>query len=280
MFPDPIFNVDIPFIKDIHWYGVMIAVGVLFCFLTLFYFGKKLGLSTKFVDFVFYNGIVSIALGFFSAAVFQAFYNYLDNPEGGFKLGSGITFIGGLIGGAACFLIIYFIFKKKLDGKLTDILSLVPCCITVAHAFGRLGCLFAGCCHGAYLGEQPVTGGIWMEGTHPEYGYKMWGYFVPTQLYEAIFLFVLFALFVFLLLKFGFRRNLELYLILYGIFRFVIEYFRADDRGQLVGKISPSQFWSILMVVLGAGLWVVMTVWEKKRATTAPTEEISGETEE
>ncbi len=272
MFPDPIFNTDIPFIENIHWYGVMIAVGVLFCFLTLFYYGKKLGISTKFVDFVFYNGIVSIALGFFSAAVFQAFYNYLESPERGFRLGSGITFIGGLIGGAVCFLIIYFILRKKLDGKITDVLSMIPCCITVAHAFGRVGCLFAGCCHGAYLGEQPVAGGLWMEGTLGN-GFKRWGYYVPTQLYEAIFLFLLFGLFTFLLFKFGFRRNLELYLILYGIFRYVIEDFRADDRGQFVGKISPSQFWSILMVVLGVGLWVIMTFWEKKRKATAPTEE-------
>ena len=63
MFPNPIFDVDIPFIKNVHWYGVMIAIGVLFCFLTLFFYGKKLGISTKFVDFVFYNGILSIVLG-------------------------------------------------------------------------------------------------------------------------------------------------------------------------------------------------------------------------
>ena len=105
-------------------------------------------------------------------------------------------------------------------------------------------------------------------------GSEGWGYYVPTQLYEALFLFILFGLFTFLLFKFGFRRNLELYLILYGIFRFVIEFFRADERGQLVGSISPSQFWSILMVVLGVGLWVVMTLWEKKRETVeAPSEE-------
>ena len=269
MFPNPIFDVDIPLIKNMHWYGVFIGIGVVFCFLVLIYYGKKLGISTKFTDFVFYNGMVSIALGFVSAALFQAFYNYLENPEKGFRIGSGITFIGGLIGGAGCFLIIYFILKKKLDGRLTEILSMVPCCITVAHAFGRVGCLFAGCCHGTYLGEQPVAGGIWMLGG------EGWGYYVPTQLYEAAFLFILFGLFTFLLFKFGFRRNLELYLILYRIFRFVIEYFRADDRGQLVGSISPSQFWSILMVVLGVGLWIVMTLWEKKHlnADTTITEE-------
>ena len=274
MFPNPIFDVDVPFIKNIHWYGVMIAVGIAFCFFVLTYYSKKLKIDERFVDFIFYNGFVSIALGFFSAALFQAFYNYLDNPEEGFKIGSGITFIGGLIGGSLCFLAVYFLLRKKLKGRLLDAISMIPCCIAIAHAFGRLGCLFAGCCHGKYLGVQAVTGGIRM------YGNNGWGYYVPTQLYEAIFLFLLFALFTFLLFKFGFRRNLELYFILYGIFRFAIEYFRADDRGQFVGSISPSQFWSILMVVLGASLWVIMTLWEKKYYKTVAGSEKQNDTEE
>jgi prolipoprotein diacylglyceryltransferase len=57
----------------------------------------------------------------------------------------------------------------------------------------------------------------------------------------------------------------------------VIEYFRADERGQLIGPISPSQFWSILMVVLGVALWIVMTLWEKKRKNVVPKTECEAE---
>lgn len=240
MLPDPIF-------LNIHMYGVMIAVGILCAFLTLFYLTKKKGVDVRFTDFIFYNGIASIVVGFGFATLFQSTYNYIKNPYAGFELGSGMTFIGGLIGGVACFLAIYFIFRKKYTARLYEVISLLPCSILIAHAFGRIGCFFAGCCYGketdSFLGVQ------FPDLPHPVH---------PTQLYEAAFLFVLFAVSVYLILKKDFKHNLSLYLIAYGVFRFLIEYVRGDDRGELVGFVSPSQFWSILMVVAGVAIIFVM----------------------
>lgn len=221
MLPDPIF-------LNIHMYGVMIAVGILCAFLTLFYLTKKKGVDVRFTDFIFYNGIASIVVGFGFATLFQSTYNYIKNPSAGFELGSGMTFIGGLIGGVACFLAIYFIFRKKYTTRLYEVISLLPCSILIAHAFGRIGCFFAGCCYGketdSFLGVQ------FPNLPHPVH---------PTQLYEAAFLFVLFAVSVYLILKKDFKHNLSLYLIAYGVFRFLIEYVRGDDRGELVGFVSP-----------------------------------------
>ncbi len=245
---------------NVNLYGIMIAIGLLACFGVLFYYSKRIGNDSRFTDFIFYDGVFSIAFGFFSAALFQAFYNYLDNPELGFRFGSGITFIGGLIGGALSFLIVYFIFRKHTHGKLTDILGIAPCCILIAHAFGRLGCLFAGCCHGEYLGTEPVFGGIYMKP-----GNSAAGYYVPIQLYEALFLFILFGVCSFLLLKKDFKHNLSLYLIFYGIFRFVNEFFRDDKRGQFIGNLSPSQFWSIVMIIAGIGVFFLLEYIYKKR---------------
>ena len=191
--------------------------------------------------------MASIIVGFGVAAVFQGFYNYLDNPEGGFRLDGGITFIGGLIGGIGCFLLIYFLFRKKYTTRLYQVVSVIPCCILVAHAFGRIGCFFAGCCHGK------ATDGIFGV-QFPGFSYAVH----PTQLYEAAFLFVLFAVSVYLILKKDFKHNLSLYLIAYGVFRFLIEYVRGDDRGELVGFVSPSQFWSIFMAVAGVAIIFVM----------------------
>ncbi|MBR6737389.1 MAG: prolipoprotein diacylglyceryl transferase [Clostridia bacterium] len=239
-------------------YGLLIAIGLLCCFGVLFTYNKKKPVDPKFTDEVFYIGVAAIFIGFLSATLFQSFYNYLANPEEGFSFG-GMTFIGGLIGGVASFLIIYFIIRKRLSGRLLSIISMVPCCITIAHAFGRLGCLMAGCCHGEFHGANQQFGDIYMDGTLGE------GYYVPTQLYEAIFLFILFALFSYLWLKKDFKHNMSLYLVLYGIFRFIIEFFRGDDRGTLVGNIvSPSQFWSILMVILGVALYFIFNYFWKK----------------
>ena len=264
MCPEPILGI-------FHWYGIMIAIGIVCCFLLLFYYGKKRKIDSKFIDFVFYNAIAAIALGFFSAALFQATYNYIDNPEGGFDLGGGITFIGGLIGGVATFLILYFIFRKKFEGKLLDILSFAPCCITIAHAFGRVGCFMAGCCYGketdSFLGVQfPSLSG-------PVH---------PTQLYEAVFLFVLCAVIFLLVMKWNFKHGLSVYLIAYGIFRFFIEYLRDDYVGDFIPGIRPSQFWSILMTIAGVGLiFLVEYAWKRrKQAETTTAVEKSLETEE
>lgn len=238
-------------------YGLCIAIGVLCCVLILFKFAKG-RVSDGFIDFLFYNGIASIAIGFFSATLFQSVYNFIDarkiDPTAKFEFG-GMTFIGGLIGGVVTFLTIYFIFRKRLSNRLVDIISLLPCCILIAHGFGRIGCFFAGCCYGVrtdcFLGVQ-----------FPFLDYKVH----PTQLYEAFFLFATCAVCLILYLKKGFKHNLSLYLIAYGIFRFFIEYIRGDDRGTFVAGISPSQFWSIFMVAIGVGVYFLLEYAYKLRA--------------
>lgn len=271
MLPNPILefaigsNVEI----KVHMYGVMIALGLLCTFIVLFTYGKKIGLKESFIDFIYYNAIASIALGFVSAAAFQGLYNYIEDPSKGFNLNGGITFIGGLIGGVATFLLIYFIVRKKLSGRVFDMVSLAPPCILIAHAFGRVGCFFAGCCYGlptdSFLGVQ-----------FPGMTHKVH----PTMLYEAAFLFILFGVCSYLLLKKNFRHNMSLYLVTYGIFRFAIEFVRDDSRGELVAGISPSQFWSILMVGIGVGIYFYMEYLIKKNTPAAeeiPEEEATAE---
>lgn len=238
-------------------YGIMIALGLLACFFVIFKYGEILHYNKDFVDFIFYDGIASIIVGFGFAALFQSVYNYIET--GVFEF-NGITFIGGLIGGAGCFIIIYFIFRNKYNTRLCEVITYLPCGILIAHAFGRIGCLFAGCCHGTYLGTEYVVGGIRMKG---DYG---WGYYIPTQLYESLFLFVMFGVLSYLVLKRKFQHGLSLYLLSYGIFRFLIEFLRADHRGNFVGSISPSQFWSLIMIPLSVGIYFLHNYFLKKRA--------------
>ena len=247
MLPDALF-------LNIHMYGIMISVGILFCFLVLYGYGKKIKIKMDFLDFMFFNGVMSIMAGFGSAALFQAVYDYIEDPSAGFNFDGGITFLGGLIGGAGFFLIIYFIRRRKIEGRLIDALSMVPCCITIAHAFGRVGCFFAGCCYGK---ESECIFAV----KFPDLPNRVH----PTQLYEALFLFALFGVMSYLLLKKKFRYNMSIYLVSYGIFRFLIEFLRGDHRGELVGGISPSQFWSLGMIVLGVVVYFVMREMLKAR---------------
>ena len=230
----------------VYWYGVMIALGIIACFAVLFSYAKVKKVSEKFIDFCFYNALFAIAMGIGGAALFQATYNYIQNPEAGFNLGSGLTFIGGLIFGVGFFLIVYYIVWRKFDDKLIKIMPIVPSCVTIAHAFGRIGCFIAGCCYGI-----PTNSNY---GCYFDTAVKVH----PTQIYEAVFLFILFAVVTILAFKLEFGYNMGIYLIAYGVFRFVNEFFRGDDRGEFVSGVSPSQFWAIVMVLLGVGYILII----------------------
>ena len=256
MLPNPLF-------LNVHMYGIMIAVGILFAFLVLFRYSKKLGLPGKLTDLVYYDGIVSILLGFGFAALFQATYNYIEHPENGFHLGEGITFLGGMIGGTVVYLIIWMIFRKKVPGNLYDIMPVIPCMITVGHAFGRIGCFFAGCCYG-----KPTDNifGVQFPGAY----FEQLGKVHPTQLYEAAFLFVLFGVLTWLLLKKKFQYTMTVYLASYGVFRFFIEFLRYDDRGQLGKLLSPSQTMSLVFLGLAVlAFFLQRNYLKNKPASTA-----------
>ncbi len=262
MHPQPLFTI---FGRDVNLYGICIAVGILACITLLYIFTKKKGVPEEVQDYIFFIGILAIAFGLLASKFYQAVYDWIENDFKNFDFyGAGLTAMGGIIGGAALFIILYFaldnlVFRGKKKGYakkyFNDVLLIAPICITVAHGFGRLGCLSAGCCHGAYLGRNYVFGGIWMSTN------KGTGYFVPTQLYEALFLFALCAVLSVLYFK---RCNIlmSIYLIAYAVWRIFIEFFRDDARGAFVLGLSPSQWQSLVFILLGVGI-LLFYRWKK-----------------
>ena len=248
MHPEALFYI---FGQGVYAYGICVAVGVIACFAFLMFTMKVKKFNELSSDAVILIGILGTGLGFLSGMLFQAIYGLIDT--GKFEFG-GMTFIGGLIGGVIVFLGVWNLYMfvirprtkiKWLNGEmnatLTDALPFIPIGIVIAHAFGRLGCFFGGCCYGKAA----------------EWGLPCAAYssrnVIPTQLFEMAFLFVLAAVMAFLYFKYRFNYNFSVYLIAYGIWRFGIEYLRDDYRGEFIGNVTPSQFWSILMVILGIG---------------------------
>ena len=271
MYPNELFSI---FGIVVDLYSICFLVGIIACFVFTYFAMKKCGYSPTAIDTVLIIGIFSVLIGILSAALFQAFYNLIAGRGFNFE---GMTFIGGLIGGVIFFISVYFLYVYLINPKLKEksffksnmnkgvwyLLRIAPISITIAHGFGRLGCLFAGCCHGHATDEWY---GIWNEIMHTKA--------VPIQLFEAIFLFVLSAVMIVLLFKFKFKYNMSLYLVSYGIWRFVIEYFRADYRGNFIPGLSPSQFWSIIMVLLGVAIFFVYRKFDvrfnKEEVTETP----------
>ena len=261
MYPNELFNI---FGLSIDLYLICFLVGIIACLVFTILAMKKTGYSSTARDTIIMIGIFAIIIGLLSASLFQAIYNLAAGKGFTFE---GMTFIGGLIGGVISFVGIYFLYVYVINPRLKEksffkadmnkgiwyILRIAPISITVAHGFGRIGCLFAGCCHGKVTDEWY---GIW----NAEVGAKT----VPISLYEAVFLFVLSALMIILLFRLDFKYNMTLYLISYGIWRFVIEYFRADYRGDFIPGLSPSQFWSIVMVIGGIIIFFLYRYFDPK----------------
>ena len=86
------------------------------------------------------------------------------------------------------------------------------------------------------------------------------GYYIPVELYEALFLFALFGVLSFLLLKKRSNLTMPIYLIAYGVWRFIIEFFRGDvaERGgNTVLGLFPSQWMSVLFVLGGIAMILI-----------------------
>lgn len=247
-------------------YDILLCVGIIAAFAVFGYLADKRGIKVRLQKFSLVCGCFAIGTGLISASFFQALY---DIPKkGGFEflfkiteegkielVNTGITFYGGIIGGVSIFLLIYFL-VGKIYYKNTDtpgyhnenFFSMASCAVTgiaIGHSLGRIGCLTAGCCHGAltdeWYGIMMYVGGEYQR-------------YVPTQLFEAIFLLLLFA-FLFINAYRGGKYNLPIYMSVYGIWRFIIEFVRDDYRGSVgIDAITPSQLIAIIMILGAIGV--------------------------
>lgn len=228
----------------------MIAVGIFAAMILFRIFHQKAGLSVKVFNFSLLIGVVAIIFGYLSAVLFQSWYSFLETGE--FIWGVGATFYGGFIGAVIVFLALYFgighfLFRDMAHiAQFNKLLSLAFPCIVVAHAFGRLGCLFDGCCYGA-LTDSSIGINMWVDGELQRR--------IPIQLFESLFLFALSGCLLYLTVQKKFEYTASIYLIVYGVWRFFIEFARDDDRGASgVGALSPSQLTAIFMILTGIAL--------------------------
>lgn len=247
MYPDVVF-------LGMTFYEIWVLVGIFAVMILYRAYADKKKMPPTFQNLVLANIVLALVCGYLSSVVFQAFYDFLATGSFAVTESTGATFYGGLIGGAAAFIIVYFTVGKLLCKRepwirFSEMLDVAGAAIPLAHAFGRLGCLFMGCCHG---GRTDAWYGIYAKNL----GYKI----VPIPLYESLFLFALSGALIVLLWKRNkYSHAMPLYLSIYGVWRFFIEYLRADDRGASpISFLSPSQFIAILLFALAVVLYIVM----------------------
>jgi phosphatidylglycerol---prolipoprotein diacylglyceryl transferase len=167
---------------------------------------------------------------------------------------SGGVFYGGLIAAVA----VAIWYMRRHGMALWSVSDAFAPGIALGHVIGRLGCFFAGCCYGRST-DAPWAVTFTNEYAAQNVGTPLNVAIHPTQLYEAgAELVILGAL---LLLERRGRtfpgRTFWSYMLMYGITRFVIEFYRGDPRG-MVGMLSTSQFVSVLLVPLSVVMLIVL----------------------
>jgi len=231
----------------VYTYGVLLAAAYLAGLQMATARARSRGLDASRVMDLGIIIIIAAIVGAKLLLVAVDFNYYRGHPAEIFSLArSGGVFYGGLI--AAVLAAFWYLRRHKMPVWVTcDVFA--PG-IALGHAIGRVGCLFAGCCFG-----RPTTlpwGIVFSDPFAASYvGTPLGVHLHPTQLYEAGAELVILAL----LLAVERRgrpfagRTFWFYTLLYGVSRFVIEYFRGDERGMLLG-LSTSQFISVVLVPL------------------------------
>jgi len=215
--------------------------------------------------------IISALLGAKLLLLVTDFKSFSADPRELLTLArSGGVFYGGLI--VAVIVALWYI--RRVGLPLWTTCDVFAPGIALGHVVGRFGCLFAGCCYG-----RPVAQAHWWTVTFTDrfaaenVGTPLGVPLYPTQLFEAGAEFLI--LILLLVTERKGRpypgRTFWLYMLLYAISRFIIEFFRGDERGT-VGIFSTSQFISVVLAPLAIVMLVYLsrqTPPETKRARKA-----------
>lgn len=239
-------------------YGLMIAFAYIGSYFYLLRKARFFLVSEKEIsDIIFY----SVIGGFLGAKILYVitFFKYFgDSFSERFinifsinNIRSGFVFFGGLIGGFFSFFL--YIRIKKLDFyKLADLFS--PA-LALAHSIGRIGCFLAGCCHGK---ATDFFLGVVFTSPYCDVSPNLVGVKIhPSQLYES---FGNLLIFLFLNNKLGKMNKGNLffvYLILYSVLRFSVEFTRGDERGVFIYGFSQAQIISIFIFIFVI-LWKIL----------------------
>ncbi|HWJ39282.1 MAG TPA: prolipoprotein diacylglyceryl transferase [Sphingomicrobium sp.] len=259
---------------DLRWYSLAYLAGIFVGYWYLLKLLKEPGapLARRHADdLVFYAALGIILGGRLGYVLFYNFGQYLRHPIEILKLwDGGMSFHGGVVGTSLG--IIYFAHKQKLSWL--RIHDYVACCAPFGLFFGRLANFINQELWGA---PTSVPWAIRFQEFN-EYGQRVLGPpRHPSQLYEAF----LEGVVLFVILAFLFWRTKSRYepgklvgvfIFLYGIFRFGIEFIREPDQ-QLIGFAQATHLhmgqWLSLPMILG-GIYLIVTA-PKRRVRVEPT---------
>ena len=196
--------------------------------------------------------LIAMLTGLVGARIFYVvmfFEHYRDNLWRIFRIDQGgLVFYGGFL--LAFFSVIAYSKWRKLD--IVRVLDVFAPAMAGAHAWGRIGCFLNGCCYGSPttspLGvSYPADSAAAL--AHP--GERLH----PVQLYETLENLVACAFFMYLVRKGRRGAAMSAYLAVYGVCRFINEFFRGDNPHWWL--FTPAQWIGLGMIPAGIVLGII-----------------------
>ncbi|MFC1501254.1 prolipoprotein diacylglyceryl transferase [Elusimicrobiota bacterium] len=242
----------------IHTYGFILALGIFMGLQYILFKAKQNSISSNFMlDLVLF----SVIDGLIGARLVYVVVNwglYSNNIINTLKIwDGGLVFYGGLIFGGITGFTYTHLKKPKEIWLIADIFA--PA-LAIGHFFGRIGCFFAGCCYGKECNLSWAVKFI-----NPQSLAPLNVLLHPTQLYEALGnLIIIMCLIIYDKRKMFQGSVFAAYLFMYGFLRFIIEFFRGDDRGEIFLGLSLGQGISLLVIIFAIMLWHYRFSYDKK----------------
>jgi phosphatidylglycerol:prolipoprotein diacylglycerol transferase len=241
---------------EVRWYGLMYLLGFTASYLLVRYQIKKRtpGINTRIVDDLYFYLILGLIIG--ARLGYVVFYNpaqYLRNPLEILALWhGGMSFHGGLIGT----ILAGIVFVRRRNLYFWTLSDLIVVTAPVGLCLGRIGNFINGELFGR-VSNVPWAMVFPEGGPLPRH---------PSQLYEAILegpvLFIILWIWKDRFKTSGYTT--ALFLILYGVFRFLVEFFREPDPqlGFIISFLTMGQILSTLMIL--SGIIIVMFLRRNK----------------
>lgn len=240
----------------VTWYAIFILSGIIVAYILINKESKKYNISSSFVSNLIFWCVI---FGIIGARIYYVLFNldyYMQDPIEIIKIwNGGLAIHGGIIAG----IITLVVYCKKYKINILKMTDIACVGVIIAQAIGRWGNFFNGEAHGgivsrAFLENLHLPNFI-IEGMHiGKY------YYAPTYLYESVLNVIGFILLIiirkFKKIKLG--NITALYLIWYGIVRFIIESMRTDSL--LLGNMKIAQLISIIMIIIGIIMLIVTSI--------------------
>ncbi len=240
----------------VHTYGLMLALAFIAGIWLTSRNAKKAGMNP---DTIWNMGLIIIFAALVGAKIllfFSDYTYYSQNPREIFSL-STLRSTGVYYGGLLLALAASVVYLRKTGLPAWHVADLAAPGIALGQAIGRIGCLSAGCCYGK---PTRMPWGITFTSKYAfdNVGVPLNTPLHPTQIYESAAAFLLFLYLTWRLSRKHITGQIITeYLGIYAAIRFIIEFFRDDDRGFVLnGLLSTSQLIAILTMLIAGGLLI------------------------